>query len=851
MIDDLPPLPRAWRMPEELAAAFHADPTARSWLIHMPAHWGLDTLSAALAGTGPVAEVDGAFGPVPSEILPSGAAAPAADHAEPRTVMVLRPQHLATEEMDLLLREGARSDCRLLIVVRSPHERPAHIMELEHAGRLHSIAPSPMSRRDLGHRLRERLGGPHSARLAQRLDRASAGHPVLIDDLLSRGRRCGAVRQQAGVWDWPGDEAIHTVLGPAAETLLSGFDVDERDLLSLIGAAGWLPESHLIASPRRTALESLLAQGVVSTGRSAEPGHRDLRITATIVRAAVLAQMRHAEYLDQWYSEGRLIDAGQGGTRARTSWHWWRLRVEGRLDAESAEELARGALDCARYRAASAAVDSTASPSAGLLVLGARADHLLGDVDQALGRLETLPDDADDAAVRDAVLVAERISLFHPEPAAPVVASLRGRVEETSLTPLLDRIRADLRSDHPTEALLRSASMLRSAPERDEALLALLWAGTVAGFRHRVAVGGELLSTLLDISRREGGAPDVEECASAMLQLLRGLSDWTLEMVEIEADSLTGEDPPGPGLTALTDTLLALAALRDDRPHLAACHADAAVRAHADGDPFGLAPLARGLTALTTSLSAEPRRNPTGARRGGPDSMPAPDGASSGLPWIRRLVEALRLDEGSGAQEASSRWQTLLDEAVRAGESVSAQLIHLLLAVAAASTRSTPPAHAPQGFDQGFDQGSAAAPQLLRVLSARSRTEDPERVLDAAQQLLDARSRVLGLTVLAQLWTRRAGLESATRIRLLTMVLDARRDADDESLIFRRTLRLRFDQRDVAVLDALCRGRTTAQIARQMHLSRRTVESAISGMLRRTGCRNRMELLALNPSSTR
>lgn len=843
MIDDLPPSPRTWRIPEELAAAFHADPTARSWLLHMPALWGLDELTAALAGTGPVAEVDGAFGPVPSEILPSGAAAPATGHAEPLTLMVLRPQHLAPEEIDLLLREGTRSDCRLLVVVRSPHERPAQIVELEHAGRMHSVTPSRRSRRDLGEWLRDRLGGPHSARLAQRLDRASAGHPVLIDDLLSRGRRYGAIRQQGGVWDWPGDEAIHTVLGHETETLLSGFDLDERELLSLIGAAGLLPESHLAASPRRTALERLLAQGVVSTGRTAEPEHPDLAITATVLRAAVLSQMRHAEYLDWWYSEGRLIDVHQGSTRARASWHWWRLRVEGHLDPQAAEELARGALHCSRYRAVSTAVDSTTSPSAGLQVLGARADHLLGDVDQALRRLAALPDDADGATIRDAVLVAERISLFHPEAASPVVASLRGRVDETSPTPWLDRIRADLASDRPTEELLRSASMLRSAPEREEALLALLWAGTVAGFRHQVAVGSELLSMLLDISRREGGSPDIAECASAMLRLLRGLSDWALEMVEIEADFLTGEDLPGPGLTALTDTLLALAALRDDRPHLAACHAGSAVRAHSAGDPFGLAPLARGLTTLTTGLSTGPRRDPADARPQGPGSAPAPEELSRGLPGIRRFVAALRLDEGPAAQEAPSRWQTLREEAVRAGESVSAQLIHVLLAVAAASTRSTPPAHAPQGLGQG----PAAEPKLLRVLSAQTRTEDPECVLDAAQQLLDARSRALGLTVLAQLWTRRADVESATRIRLLTMVLDARRDAEDESLIFRRTFQLRFDQRDVAVLDELRRGRTTTQIARQMHLSRRTVESSISGMLRRTGCRNRMELLALSP----
>lgn len=56
---------------------------------------------------------------------------------------------------------------------------------------------------------------------------------------------------------------------------------------------------------------------------------------------------------------------------------------------------------------------------------------------------------------------------------------------------------------------------------------------------------------------------------------------------------------------------------------------------------------------------------------------------------------------------------------------------------------------------------------------------------------------------------------------------------------------LHFTHREVEVLSCVAQGMVTSEIARILHISKRTVEAHLAGMLRRSGARTRAELVAV------
>ncbi|GAA1183260.1 hypothetical protein GCM10009674_22030 [Nesterenkonia xinjiangensis] len=823
--------PTGLRLPPDMSRWFLEDPSGDSWILHLPGYWGVDGMLEELHRAGPVAVIDGIGGtvPAPPEVGPSGLSGEAANGL----VVLLWPGLLADDVLDDVLALFLKGRRRLLVMVRSSHDLPVRLADLEAAGRLRSVIPGSLSVRDLGAQARRRLGGPMSLMVLRRLQRLSAGRPVLADRLLELAQDVGVIREFSGYWEWDGDEeALHGALAEVADGVLTGLDQEEMELLTLVAVTGRLPERHAVTASGDRAFRSLMAQGILAYEDQAARGFADIRISAEAVRSMIVTRMRWTDHLRWWYERGRHIPADSGGIASWTALTWWRVRATGPIDDATAEKLARQSLAGSWYRTVRELVDLTEVPSATLLVLAARADHALGDVDSALRRLARLPSAADSAEIRQAILVAERIRIFHPERAGAVAAELRRRAGDESPTPVLDRIRALAHDAGATDELLGELRDLRAVVNCEESLVSLLWAGVLLGFRHQPDIGREVLSTLIDALRREGGYPDLEECAVAVLLLISATSGWRIDMLRVETDVSNERRLRSPGLAGVADQLAAVAALQDDRLHLAHRHASSAARIHARGDSFGQhwfsQALAVGAAGCMPGRSPAREESPVGAL-----------GPAEGFPWLRLVGEGLRdLAAGHSPEELRTRLEGLAAEAEEAGETVQAQVL-LLLALLRGSPAAAQRVMASPWKD---DPGRA---RLTALLAEAQNTDAVARTLDVAEHLLVTHSRLFGLSVLARLWDRRAQLERPLRIRLINLVLDTQRREGEDPSVLSRTFDLELDARERAVLEGLRAGHPISRIARGLSLSPRTVEAAISALLHRFGCDNRMELLSL------
>ena len=133
------------------------------------------------------------------------------------------------------------------------------------------------------------------------------------------------------------------------------------------------------------------------------------------------------------------------------------------------------------------------------------------------------------------------------------------------------------------------------------------------------------------------------------------------------------------------------------------------------------------------------------------------------------------------------------------------------------------------------------------VLLAQAMTAvSPEESVDIAELLLEADAAFFGLSVLVFLWMNRHEISRQTRVRIVRAVLAARRRTDEASMLLSIFSDLELDPREARVLRELHHGLSSQEIARRLNVSPRTVEAAISAMLRRFSCANRMELLALD-----
>ncbi|OSM42846.1 LuxR C-terminal-related transcriptional regulator [Nesterenkonia sp. PF2B19] len=850
-------------LPARLVRQFLDDPAGGSWVLHLPGHWGVEALLAAMRESVTPAVIDGLGGRPSSS---TGASVPPApdSHGRAGPVVVLWPRHLSEDVLDDVVSLGVSGRRRLLVVVRSPQDVPERLHELERTGQLRAVFPGTVSARELGVQVRRHLGGPVSLRVVRRLYHLSAGQQALAESLLDMARSAGTLREDEGFWEWAGDEEeLHQTLSQAADSLLLGLEIDERELLTLVAIAGRIPEQHALDHYGEEPLASLVAQGLLGHETTAAGGWSDLRVTAEGVRLMILSEMRWADILRWWHDEGRGIDHTQGGDSSATALRWWRARAQQTPSLEEAADLARRGLAASWYRMVQVLTELYPRPSAELMVLAARADYALGDVDGALHRLASLPEAAGRAEIREGVLVAERIRLFHPERSLPVVESLRSRAGEGSPTSTFDAVLAMSDDPERTEELLAALQTLRASEDCEESLLSQLCAGTLLGTRHQSDLGREVLSTLIDVLRREDGFPDMEECAVAMLLLISATSGWRVDMLRVETDIWNERRLRSPALAGVGDLLAAFAAMQDDRMHLAFRSAASAARIHAVGDSYGLLGFSRALALAAASLMAQPPRmilpDPESPDSVHADSVHADSvhadsvhadpvhagperheaGAADGIPWLRLAGEGLALcAAGLTEEELGRRLESLAQQAGDAGETAQEQLLLLMVLLRRSPQAARQVARARWRDDPG-------RPRLIRLFAEAQGTDDPVAAVDAAERLIGSHARLLGLAVLAKMWDRREDLDAGLRVRLLNLVLDSRRPGE-ESTMFREHFELTLTGREAPVFAGLRAGRTTAQIARDLHVSSRTVEATISGMLQRFGCGNRMELLSLH-----
>ncbi|GAB3190516.1 LuxR C-terminal-related transcriptional regulator [Nesterenkonia suensis] len=820
------------RLPHQLAGAFLDDPAGTSWILHLPGHWGVDALVEELHRAGPTSVLDGTGGTF--DVTPEHGDEPT---PEPQRaagpVVLLWPELLAAEALEDALGLLTARRRRLLVVVRSFHDLPTRLLDLEATGRLRNVIPGALSVRELGVQTRQRLGGAISLKVLRRLYHLSAGQPVLADRLLTLAQDVRVIRETSGYWEWDGHEdPLHQALADAADRSLMSFTQEESELLTLVAIAGRLPEQHAMTRSGDGACRSLMAQGILAREAQAPRGYADLRITAEALRSMLLTRMRWTDHLRWWQERGRDIPADSGGEASYIALTWWRVRVDQRVEPGVAEDLARRALPLSWYTMMRGLVALCGTPTARLQVLVARAEYALGDVDAALDRLAALPDDASLEEIREAILVAERIRLFLPEKTHGLLASLRDRAGDSSPTQMLDSIRAATLDAGATEELLSQLQSLRASPDCDEALLSQLWAGALLGLRHQSDIGREVLSSLIDALRREGGHPDVEECAVAVLLLITATSGWRIDMIRVETDVWNERRLRCPALAGVADLLAAIAALQDDQLRLAHQCARSAATIHARGDSFGLHWFSRMLVAAAAgcltgvgSPSAEPWQTP---------------GPPEGFPWLHQVGEGLRFfAEESSPQDTRARLEELVSRVADEGETVQEQVLLLFALLRGSQNAAQRVLEAPWREDPG-------RPQLTTLFAEAQGTEATERMLDVAEHLIATRSRLFGLSLLARLWGRRADMDRALRIRLVNLVLDSRPGEGKEPSALLGTFDIDLTTRECAVLDGLRTGWTTSQVARRMNISPRTVEATISTMLRRFGCANRMELLALH-----
>lgn len=135
----------------------------------------------------------------------------------------------------------------------------------------------------------------------------------------------------------------------------------------------------------------------------------------------------------------------------------------------------------------------------------------------------------------------------------------------------------------------------------------------------------------------------------------------------------------------------------------------------------------------------------------------------------------------------------------------------------------------------------------MSTLLAQSLLNDSDRAaLDAAQRLITSGARFFGITIIAARWSRRAHMRRSVRVETVRTVLTLRHQAPERSEMLENFEDLTLTDRERAIVEGLLRGRSTRAIAQSLSLSPRTVESAISGLLQRFGCENRMELISMD-----
>jgi DNA-binding NarL/FixJ family response regulator len=852
----------------ELAEGILAAPCSQSVALTLPGLWSLDEVVAALSHRVPTLYVDVTHGAATGTCALSGAL-PEDDFGDTSVESPSLPDRLAqwahrglTEsgQVPWLVAESAhkmdertaallqdfvlRGALRLVLPRRRQAEASTLTTVLEEGGWLRELAPQLLSKQVLESALRARLGTQVSLTAQRRILHLSGGHVPLARRVVDIAVAQGVLQRREDMWMWePDEDALGAALARESADLFSGLDEAEQNLLILTAVAGRLPEQWAVDEFSDEVVLSLKDQSILGPDHKSPLGALELRVHPAALRDAARRATREAAASRLWFEYGRRIPRTAAGPLAEAALVCWAARSGEPITPGCAEFAAEVCIEQGWYNQVRHLKRALTAVPPFMRMLGARAESALGDIAAAADELQQLTEHAeksggagiDARTQRGAVTLLRRISLFHPEVALPILDRLT-KVGPSGQTPYLDRV-VEVTQTADTDEWLRELMQARRFGGWSEAVTAQLWVGVKLGLRRHPELGRLVLSSLLDDLVREGGQSDVEETVVAVLLMIMIVQGWRTDMIRVDFHTWNGRAVRGPVLPGVTNVVAAIVAMQQGKMYSSLLHASAAMRAFDISDPYGLGPFSASFAMAAAAFtdaetSAQTRRDCAPRVSTGP--------VRRGLPSLRLATQGMALigsDPPDG--DVASRLVTFADQAAQEDEWIQEQQLLLLATLGMSADAAGRVLEAPWRHQPG-------RPSMISMLAEALTTTDDHAALETAEVFIGAKSQHFGLVILSAMWARRDELPAEIRARVAKTVMTQRHKVTEPSWILNTFSDLNLCDRERSVLEGLHRGDSTRVIARTLNVSPRTVEATVSTMLRRFGCTNRVELIALD-----
>ena len=852
----------------ELAQAVLEVTVEQNAALALPGLWGADDVLQELRGARAVLHVDGGVSdsaaacPLIVALLSAGAVSevPAAAEVESHLkqwaeaaqqpgaaaplVALEEPQGLDRDGAATLIRLSREGTLRLAVLLHDEAELPQFLRPMQVAGDIITLAPARLTYSATAAALSAQLGGPPSAAVTQRILALGGGHPVLTERLRQEAMASSVLRQVGDIWLWTADETpLHRRLAQGAAELLARLSNAEQDLVVLLAAAGSLPERWAVKHFGEEVVLSLRRQAILGTDAVHREGYQDLKLVAEAVAYALRESLGPTEITRLWYQTGQHIPAASAGPASEAALTWWAALAGEVLPVQQAERACALCLARSWYHHVAEITEAAEAITPLMRAYVARAHVALGHVGMAAAELQRLSDEiaadpggsaAHAEAQRQGIIVARRLAIFHPETAEPALTALEALGTDGQAHHLQRAL--TLSPDEDYDTWVRELAQVRLRGPWDEAISAQLWLGATLGLRKHPYLGRLLLASLLDELAREGGHPDVEDAITAVLLLISLAHDWHTDLLRVDLQAWGQRPVTSPMLAGVADLVASMVAMQEDRMVTAHARATSALSSFGVGDSYGLEAFASSLVAATASY-VDDQLAADAHRRHRTEIAPH---AAPGLPALRLLTQGFALiGSGPPAAEVAAKLVELAVQAQQEGEWTQEQQL-LLLAMPGGSE-----AAARQVLAAPWRRRSGRT-HMSTLLAESLLGESDRAALDAAQRLITSGARFFGITIIAARWSRRARMRRSVRVETVRTVLTLRHQAPERSEMLENFEDLTLTIRERTIVEGLLRGRSTRAIAQSLSLSPRTVESAISGLLQRFGCENRMELISMD-----
>lgn len=185
---------------------------------------------------------------------------------------------------------AAEGRARLLITLRSGATPPDAVTGLWKEGRLVRLDLQPLAPAEMDRLVVEALGGPVETVTRHRLQRLSAGNPLLLRELLLAGIHQDALEPVDGIWRWKGPTGTSDRLGQLIADRLADVTAEERLVIEALAVGEPLPVAMLEVGDPPLAVESLERRGVIVTAPAAD-GRREVRLVHPLYGEVVRAEL--------------------------------------------------------------------------------------------------------------------------------------------------------------------------------------------------------------------------------------------------------------------------------------------------------------------------------------------------------------------------------------------------------------------------------------------------------------------------------------------------------------------------------------------------------------------------------